>query len=136
VTHDRRAEEPSGDIGIVVVGEQPYAEGRGDDWDLALSDRDIATIERVCDAMPCVVVLVSGRPMMIADLLPSTDAFVAAWLPGTEGQGVVDVLFGDFDFSGTLPMTWPREMSQVPINVGDADYDPLFPFGFGLTYGP
>ena len=68
------------------------------------------------------------------DLLPVTDAFVAAWLPGTEGQGVADVLFGDFDFSGRLPVTWPREMSQLPINVGDGDYDPLFPFGFGLAY--
>jgi beta-glucosidase len=137
VIFDRRASgEISGDIGVVVVGEQPYAEGRGDDWDLALSDSDTDVIERVCDAMSCVVVLVSGRPMMIADLLPTTDAFVAAWLPGTEGQGVADVLFGDFDFSGTLPMTWPRAIDQVPINVGDADYDPLFPFGFGLRYEP
>jgi beta-glucosidase len=73
--------------------------------------------------------------MVITDLLPTTNAFVAAWLPGTEGQGVADVLFGDFDFSGTLPMTWPREMSQLPINVGDAEYDPLFPYGYGQTYG-
>jgi len=72
--------------------------------------------------------------MIITDLLPVTDAFVAAWLPGTEGQGLADVLFGGSDFSGTLPVTWPREMSQLPINVGDADYDPLYPLGFGLRY--
>ncbi|MGD8485377.1 MAG: glycoside hydrolase family 3 protein [Chloroflexota bacterium] len=137
VTYDRRADgEISGDLGVVVVGELPYAEGQGDSWDLALSASDVGVIERVCDAMPCVVVLVSGRPMIITDLLPTTDAFVAAWLPGTEGQGVADVLFGDSDFSGTLPMTWPRDLDQVPINVGDADYDPLFPFGFGLRYEP
>jgi len=133
-------ERPSGalsaDVGVVVVGEKPYSEGRGDDLLLTLDDGDVETIETVCGSIPCVTILVSGRPMIITDLLPVTDAFVAAWLPGTEGQGVVDVLFGDFDFSGTLPMTWPREMSQLPINVGDADYDPLFPFGYGLTYEP
>ena len=103
--------------------------------DLSLSTGDVETIERVCDAMPCVVVLVSGRPLIITDVLPQADAFVAAWLPGSEGQGVADVLFGDHDFSGTLPMTWPRDMGQIPINVGDTEYDPLFPFGYGLTYG-
>jgi len=135
VNFDRRAEDIHGDIGVIVVGEQPYAEGQGDDPDLSLSEGDVETIERVCDAMPCVVVLVSGRPMIITDVLPQADAFVAAWLPGTEGQGVADVLFGEHDFSGTLPMTWPRDMGQLPINIGDAEYDPLFPFGYGLTYG-
>ena len=136
VTFDRRATGPlTADVGVVVVGERPYAEGRGDAFDLSLSLPDIQTIERVCEAMPCVVVLVSGRPMIISDLLPLTGAFVAAWLPGTEGAGVADVLFGDSDFVGILPMTWPRSMDQIPINVGDADYDPLFPYGFGLTLG-
>jgi beta-glucosidase len=137
VTYDKRAQgDISGDLGIVVVGETPYAEGQGDSWDLALSPADVKTVERVCSAMSCVVILVSGRPMIITDLLPMADAVVAAWLPGTEGQGVADVLFGDFDFSGTLPMTWPKDVGQIPINVGDADYDPLFPFGFGLRYEP
>ncbi len=137
VTYNRRATgQISGDFGVVVVGEQPYAEGQGDDQHLGLSAADTNAIDRVCSAMPCVVVLVSGRPMLIADELPNTNAFVAAWLPGTEGQGVADVLFGDFDFTGTLPITWPRDMGQIPINVGDAVYDPLFPYGFGLTYGP
>ncbi|MEX1345113.1 MAG: glycoside hydrolase family 3 C-terminal domain-containing protein, partial [Candidatus Limnocylindrales bacterium] len=137
VTFDERASgELDADVGVVVVGETPYAEGQGDDLLLTLSDADVETVETVCAAMPCVVVLISGRPMVITDLLPLTDAFVAAWLPGTEGQGVADVLFGDVDFSGTLPLTWPREMSQLPINVGDDEYDPLFPFGYGLTYEP
>ena len=96
---------------------------------------DVEVIEQVCDAMACVVVLVSGRPMIVTDVLPQVDAFVAAWLPGTEGQGVADVLFGDHDFIGTLPMSWPRDIGQLPINVGDAEYDPLFPYGYGLTYG-
>ena len=135
MTFDRRAEDISGDIGVIVVGELPYAEGQGDAPDLALHPGDVEVIEQVCEAMACVVVLISGRPMIVTDVLPRVDAFVAAWLPGTEGQGVADVLFGDHDFSGTLPMTWPREMSQVPINVGDAEYEPLFPYGFGLTYG-
>ncbi|NNE10961.1 MAG: glycoside hydrolase family 3 protein [Ilumatobacter sp.] len=137
VTYNERATgRITGDFGIVVVGEQPYAEGQGDDQHLGLSAGDTNAIDRVCSAMPCVVVLVSGRPMLIADLLPTTNAFVAAWLPGTEGEGVADVLFGDFDFTGTLPITWPRDMAQIPINVGDATYDPLFAYGHGLTYGP
>ena len=136
VTYNRRATgELSADIGIVVVGETPYAEGRGDSFDLSLSARDVGIVERVCDAMPCVVILISGRPMLINDVLEASDAFIAAWLPGTEGGGVADVLFGDYDFVGRLPMSWPRSMAQIPINVGDAEYDPLFPYGFGLSVG-
>jgi beta-glucosidase len=135
VVFDRRAEEIAGDIGVVVVGELPYAEGQGDVVDLSLHPGDVEVIEQVCDAMACVVVLVSGRPMIVTDVLPQVDAFVAAWLPGTEGQGVADVLFGDHDFIGTLPMSWPRDIGQIPINVGDPEYDPLFPYGYGLTYG-
>jgi beta-glucosidase len=88
----------------------------------------------VCGAMPCVVVLISGRPMLIQDQMAEADAFVAAWLPGTEGDGIAEVLFGDYNFTGTLPVTWPRDMNQVPINVDDATYDPLFAYDFGLTY--
>ncbi|MBV9929285.1 MAG: glycoside hydrolase family 3 C-terminal domain-containing protein [Acidobacteria bacterium] len=123
------------DVGVVVVGETPYAEGVGDREDLALGAEDSAAIERMKEAgIPVVVVLFSGRPLIINDALAKADAFVAAWLPGTEGQGVADVLFGDYRPTGKLSFTWPRSTAQLPINVGDRDYDPLFPYGFGLTF--
>jgi beta-glucosidase len=79
------------------------------------------------------LVLLSGRPLILGEALDLSDAFVAAWLPGTEGAGVAEVLFGAKPFTGKLPTSWPRTMAQIPINVGDATYDPLFPFGFGLS---
>ncbi len=121
------------DLAIVVIGETPYAEGFGDDDDLALDQADLECLSRIGD-IPTVVVLVSGRPLMIEDHIDDWDAFVAAWLPGTEGDGVAEVLFGEHNFSGTLPHSWPANIGQVPINVGDADYNPLFPYGHGLTY--
>ena len=81
-----------------------------------------------------VVVLISGRPMIIDEVLDQADAFIAAWLPGTEGQGVADVLFGDYKPTGKLSFSWPRSMDQIPINVGDKNYDPLFRFGYGLSF--
>lgn len=122
------------DIGIVVVGETPYTEGFGDignveqgRFDLLLDQADQNAIAAVCGDLPCVVVIVSGRPMIITDLLPDIDVLVAAWLPGTEGDGVAEVLFGRADFRGTLPVSWPRSMDQIPINVpvriGDDDDD-------------
>ena len=72
--------------------------------------------------------------MIVNDALNNSNAFIAAWLPGTEGGGIADVVFGDFDFTGKLSMTWPKSMDQIPINYGDSDYDPLFKFGFGLSY--
>ena len=123
------------DIGIVVIGETPYAEGRGDSADLAIDEADIEAVKNVKGAgIPVIVILISGRPMIINDILDKADAFIAAWLPGTEGQGVADVLFGDFRPTGKLSFTWPRSINQIPINIGDSDYDPLFAFGFGLTY--
>lgn len=123
------------DVGIVVVGETPYAEGAGDRTDLSLSSEDMSAIENVKKAgIPLVVVLVSGRPMLIDSALADCNAFMAAWLPGTEGGGVADVLFGDYKPTGKLSHSWPRSMSQIPINFGDTNYDPLFPYGFGLTY--
>ena len=123
------------DVCIVVVGETPYAEMFGDREDLSLAKEDVAAIDKAkASGVPVVVVLLSGRPMLIENELKNANAFVAAWLPGTEGQGVADVLFGDFKPTGKLPHSWPRSMKQIPINVGDANYDPLFPFGFGLTY--
>jgi beta-glucosidase len=123
------------DVGVVVVGETPYAEGFGDRTDLALSADDVKAIKAVkASGIPVVVVVVSGRPLIITEALEAADAVVAAWLPGTEGTGVADVLYGDFPFTGTLSFTWPRSMDQLPINVGDKTYDPLFPYGFGLRY--
>jgi len=123
------------DVAVVVVGEKPYAEFFGDREDLALDKDDLAAIANVKKAgIPVVVVVVSGRPLILGDALGQADAVVAAWLPGTEGQGVADVLFGDYKPTGKLSFTWPRTMAQIPINVGDAAYDPQFPFGFGLTY--
>ncbi len=125
----------SGDIGILVIGETPYAEGAGDKQDLLLDVQDLTAIDNFKNAgIPYVVILISGRPMIIDNVIDDCNAFVAAWLPGTEGQGIADVLFGDYNFSGKLSHSWPRSMSQIPINYGDQNYDPLFPYGFGLSY--
>ena len=123
------------DVAIVVIGETPYAEGNGDDTDLALDSTDLSCLANIDAGVPTVVVLVSGRPMITTTEISNSNAFVAAWLPGTEGDGVGEVLFGDYDFTGTLPHSWPRNIGQVPINFGDASYDPLFAYGFGLDHG-
>ena len=124
------------DFAIVVVGEKPYAETKGDRKDLHLSKEDLATIANVRKSgVPYVVVLISGRPMIVTNVIKQAPAFIAAWLPGSEGEGVADVLFGDYAPTGKLPYTWPRSMSQIPINRNDTThYNPLFPYGFGLTY--
>ena len=108
-------------VAIAVVGETPYAEGAGDrPGSMSLDTTDINTINTLRGAgVPVVVVLVSGRPMDIASQLPNWNALVAAWLPGTEGQGVADVLFGVAQPTGKLPMTWMNSVSQQPINTGD-----------------
>jgi beta-glucosidase len=136
VTYSKDGTGASGaTVGVVVIGETPYAEGMGDREDLSLSAEDVTTIKNMKQAgIPVVAVLLSGRPMIINDVLGQCDAFVAAWLPGTEGQGVADVLFGDYKPTGKLSFSWPRSMAQIPINVGDKIYDPLFKYGFGLTY--
>jgi beta-glucosidase len=124
------------DVGIVVIGETPYAEGVGDKEDLTLAVEDVAAINNMKQAgIRVVAVLLSGRPLILGDALAKCDALVAAWLPGTEGQGVADVLFGDYKPTGKLSFSWPRSMAQIPINIGDRNYDPLFKYGFGLTYG-
>lgn len=123
------------DVGIIVVGETPYAEGNGDRNDLSLSSSDLNAINNFNNSgIPYIIVLISGRPMIITDQINDCDAFVAAWLPGTEGQGIADVLFGDYNFTGKLSHSWPRSNNQIPINTGDSNYDPLFPYGFGLNY--
>jgi beta-glucosidase len=83
--------------------------------------------------IPLVLLLVTGRPVRIESYLPTFDAVVAAWLPGSEGQGVADVLYGDAPFGGMLSRSWPRDATPLPFNFDQLPYDPLFPFGFGLT---
>ena len=147
-SEDASAPPEGADVGVVVVGETPYAEGYGDvegpEWpygtpeqleekSLSLQPQDRAVIDRVCGAIEtCVVVVVSGRPQVLTDQLDRMDALVASWLPGSEGAGVADVLFGARPFTGRLSVSWPRSEDQVPINVGDRGYDPLFPYGHGL----
>jgi beta-glucosidase len=115
-------------VGVVVIGERPYAEGNGDRANLALAPEDIAAVKTMKAAgIPVVVVLVSGRPMILGDVLDQAGAVVAAWLPGSEGQGVADVLFGDYKPTGKLSFTWPKA-------VGKGNADPLFPYGYGLKY--
>lgn len=123
------------DAAIAVVGEKPYAEYHGDRPDgLGLDPDDLKTVDRLRAAdVPLIVVLVSGRPLDIAAQLPGWDALVAAWLPGTEGAGVADVLHGETAPTGRLPVTWMRDGDQEPINKGDGK-EPLFPFGHGLGY--
>jgi beta-glucosidase len=123
------------DAVVVVVGERPYAEMFGDDLDLTLPEEDArAVATAAASGVPVVTVLLSGRPLVVPEALAASDAFVAAWLPGSEGAGVADVLFGDHAPTGKLSFTWPRSVDQQPLNRGDADYDPLFPYGYGLTY--
>jgi beta-glucosidase len=135
VTYDPSGAEASGaDVGVAVIGEDPYAEYSGDRANLGLSPADVLAVRNLKAAgLPVVVILVSGRPLILQPVLHYCDALIAAWLPGTEGRGVADVLFGDAGPSGRLSHSWPRSMAQIPINSGDADYDPLFPYGFGIT---
>jgi beta-glucosidase len=127
------------DRAIVVVGESPYAEGQGDNSNPTLSSADFSAIAKVKSAnVPFVVVLFSGRPLILTDgsgksALDPANAFVAAWLPGSEGAGISDVLFGDFKPTGKLSFTWPSSVSQLPIRDGDGQ-TPLFPLGYGLSY--
>ena len=123
------------DIIVIAVGEKPYTEGVGDRDSLILSEDNKKLLKKVKRTkIPYVIILISGRPMIIEEELDDSHAFIAAWLPGTEGGGISDVIFGDFNFTGKLSMTWPKSMKQVPINYGDSNYDPLFKFGFGLSY--
>jgi beta-glucosidase len=132
------------DVAIVVFGEGPYAEMFGDLDSLSFSatyPEPVALLRRLKqDGIPVVSVFLSGRPLWVNPELNASTAFVAAWLPGTEGGGVADVLFRDaagdvqYDFVGKLSFSWPATPTQTPLNVGDPAYQPLFPYGFGLTY--
>jgi beta-glucosidase len=121
-----------GDVGIWVGGESPYAEGQGDSSTLAFGRDNSSQLGDLCARVTtCIALLYSGRPLVIADQLPKVDAFVAAWLPGTEATGITDVLFGS-GFTGKLPVSWPKAVTDEPINSGDGKV-PLFPLGYGIT---
>ncbi|XP_073526240.1 beta-glucosidase BoGH3B-like [Phyllobates terribilis] len=122
------------DYAIVAVGEPPYAEFTGDNSELTIPFNGADIISSVADRIPTVVVMISGRPLVIEPrLLEKMGALVAAWLPGTEGEGITDVLFGDHDFHGQLPVTWFKSVEQLPLHIGsDKRCQPLFPYGFGL----
>ncbi|MBH0041868.1 glycoside hydrolase family 3 protein [Pseudoalteromonas sp. SWXJZ10B] len=132
------------DVAIVVFGEEPYAEGHGDKDNLEFernNKRSLKILKTLKQQGIAVVsVFISGRPMWVNSELNASDAFVAAWLPGTEGQGIADVLLADasgqvqYDFKGKLSFSWPKSPLQTAVNKGDADYSPLLPYGFGLTY--
>ena len=123
------------EVGIAVVGESPYAEGMGDNGSLTLPQEDLDLIARMrkqCKTL--IVILLSGRPLIVTDVVEQADAFVAAFLPGSEANAMADVLFGDVPFTGKLSYSWPRSIEQVPLSALKAHPDgPLFPIGFGLT---
>ena len=122
----------SGDVGIWVGGETPYAEGKGDSSTLAFGSDNSSQLSDICSHVKtCIAILYSGRPVIISNELPKANAFVAAWLPGTEAQGISDVLFGG-GFTGKLPVSWPNAVTDEPINNGDGK-TPLFPLGYGLS---
>jgi beta-glucosidase len=121
-------------IGIAVIGEKPYAEMFGDRAELRLDTEDLGVISRMkSQGLRVIVVLISGRPLIIDELLPQADAIVAAWLPGSEGDGVADVLFGAYKPTGKLSFSWPKG-SSTSFHVGDSGYQTLFQLGYGLTY--
>lgn len=118
---------------VVVVGEPAYAESWGDNYELEIPFNGVHMIDMITSIVPTLVILISGRPLVLEPkLLEKMDALVAAWLPGTEGVGITDVVFGDYEFEGKLPRTWFRSVDQLPMNAGDQSYDPLFPLGYGL----
>lgn len=119
---------------IVVVGEGPYVETGGDNLELKIPFDGAELVSLVADRVPTLMILVTGRPLVLEpQLLEKIDGLVVAWLPGSEGRGITDVIFGDHAFEGRLPMTWFRSVDQLPMHAPENSSDPLFPFGFGLT---
>jgi beta-glucosidase len=133
------------DVAVIVVGENPYAEffgdigGEMDLFQLTLTEEHQKYIQYYAEkGIKTVVVLISGRPLVVTEQIEQSDAFVAAWLPGSEGDGIAEVLFGQFDFKGKLPHSWPKSeddyLGKYGPNFWDKSIEPLYPFGFGLTY--
>jgi beta-glucosidase len=136
VTYSKDGSDTKGaDAIVAVVGEQPYAEFKGDRQDLRLDAGDVALVKKAkATGVPVVTVLLSGRPMILGEVLDASDGLIAAWLPGTEGQGIADVLFGDYKPTGKLSRTWPRNNNQLVADSIPAGETPQFPYGFGLSY--
>jgi beta-glucosidase len=124
------------DTAIVVLSEPPYAEWYGDVASInTLPAEDFALLSEARNAgKPVVAIIVSGRPVLITEQLANADAWIAAWLPGTEGNGVAEVLFGDHNFTGKLAHSWPQTEEQANMNKDDTGFTPLFPYGHGLQY--
>ncbi|XP_023519727.1 uncharacterized protein LOC111783079 [Cucurbita pepo subsp. pepo] len=121
---------------IVVIGESPYAEFTGDDSKLIIPFDGNDIVKAVASKIPTLVILISGRPLVLEPtIMENVEALIAAWLPGSEGSGITDVIFGDYDFTGRLPVTWFRTIEQLPVHAENNLQDSLFPFGFGLTHG-
>lgn len=143
-TKDDFKGQASPDLAVVVIGEEPYAEWHGDIANIeyqAGTKTDLALLKTLkAQGIPVITVFISGRPLWVNKELNASDAFVAAWLPGSEGNGIADVLIADangkpnYDFQGRLSFSWPKRSSQTNLNIGQADYDPLFPYGHGLSY--
>ena len=132
VQYSKDGRNVEGDVAVVVIGEEPYAEMEGDREDLSLNKKDLDVIKHLKSKnIPVVVILFSGRPMIITNEIDQWDSLLAAWLPGTEGQGISDVLFGDYSPTGKLSFSWPKSIDQLPISMTD---DHLFNFGDGLSY--
>jgi beta-glucosidase len=147
VVYDELAKEKyfDADLAIVVVGERPYAEMLGDIGDgngnhrLTLSDQHQKYIDTYANnGVKTIVILVSGRPLVTTNQIKKSDAFIAAWLPGSEGEGIAEVLFGDYNFKGKLPHSWPKSIEDYEGKYGpnfwDNSIEPLFKIGYGLTY--
>jgi beta-glucosidase len=131
------------DVGIVVIGEMPYAEGVGDNTLPSILPSEIGLVERMRErSKVLILVIVSGRPILLDKTVSLSDAIVAAWLPGTEGAGVADNLFGKAPFTGVLPYSWPRSADQLPLGIdllagsipSEICSEPLFPRGYGLKF--
>lgn len=132
------------DVAVVVFGEEPYAEGVGDRDSIEYqpgNKTDLALLKKLkADNIPVVSLFISGRPMWVNPELNQSDAFVAVWLPGSEGEGIADVILQNgqgqtqFDFKGKLSFSWPKKVEQAELNIGQENYDPLFAYGYGLTY--
>ena len=136
INYDPRADNLSkGQTVVAVIGEYPYAEGYGDNPTISLNPFDKAVLQKCYEAgSKVIVIMLSGRPLIISEHIDKWSGFLAAWLPGMAGEGIADVIFGDHEPTGKLSYSWPKDISQLPLNVGDPDYEPLFPFGYGLSY--